>query len=291
MTCAGVNTHVSEVLARELPSPRVGPGSVVFCRSGGGMPGLDIHVGLWLALEAAGIRSTWCVGTSAGAMISALDAAGWTATMARDLVCSLTDRDVRRERFAWKLRPWLPHFLDPAPIRNLVEGTLPARFADLDKPLTVHCTSDEFGGAYPVSYGPLAPAVMASMAISGVWPAVEVDQGSGAVMLSDGGTTANLPIPSGLAVVDEVWLLVAARPLSYPRGGWLSRIWRNLDILAEDQIDDTIALVEGQHRRVRVLRPPFVPKHGCLHFEHGLVNQVRDWAAGEIERVRGDTCR
>lgn len=35
--------------------------TTLYVRSGGGLPGLDIHAGIWLALESAGIRATHCI--------------------------------------------------------------------------------------------------------------------------------------------------------------------------------------------------------------------------------------
>jgi predicted acylesterase/phospholipase RssA len=61
----------------------------LFVRSGGGLPGLDIHCGIWLALEQAGIRADANSGTSAGAAVAALDSAGWSAADAKQLLSTL----------------------------------------------------------------------------------------------------------------------------------------------------------------------------------------------------------
>lgn len=248
---------------------------ILFVRSGGGLPGLDIHTGIWLALAEAGITATHCVGTSAGAIISAFDAAGRSSAGIEFLLRSLADSDVRSERFAWKLRiPWIDWFLDSAPVARLLGANLPRHFSDLTKPLEVVATRCLTGEAVWFNSdlaATLRSAVLASMSISGVFPWVTI----AGQWYSDGGTRANLPLPSNWQVYDEVWLLIATRPLRYQKKtdaqhGLLTRLMLNLDFFACDQILDVLEPVRG-NQRVRVLWPQCGSEHGTLHFDHNLI--------------------
>ena len=72
------------------------------------------------------------------------------------------------------------------PVRGQLQ---PASFLDLADDLTVFATRNADGRATPIFRGELVPALLASMAISGVFPAVTIDGQE----FSDGGTTNNLP--------------------------------------------------------------------------------------------------
>jgi predicted acylesterase/phospholipase RssA len=262
----------------QVPLPAVAPtrpaaGSILFSRSGGGLPGLDIHAGIWQALEVSGIRSTVNAGTSAGAIAAAFDSAGWPASEFRALVASLRDRDVRAERPLWKARiPFIDWWMDAAPIRKLLEKHLPASFGALVKPLRVLATDDMTGASVSFSGGNLIDAIMASMAVSGVWPSVEIAHRS----YSDGGPTANLPVPEDIAHYSQVYLCVAKRPLGYAqrRRGILSRLIWNLDLMSEDQVLDAIALVRHVQPAATVLRPDVRTEAGMLRFDHALISDA-----------------
>jgi NTE family protein len=256
--------------------------SRLFCWSGGGLPGLDIHAGILWALADLGIEPTWNAGTSAGAAIAVLSSAGLTANNVECLIHSFSDSDVRRQRLFWKLRLfWESAIFDPAPVRAILAEVLPDSFRDLVKPCSIHVTRDRDGAEIAFGNESIwAPrdAVLASMAISGIFPPVEI----GAELYSDGGTCANLPLPAGWQQADEVWLLVAKRPLDYPATNAIGRLLRNLDLLAEDQVRDTIRYVEERHRCVRVIRPPIVPSRGMMHFDHALKDEVAKWTQAHV---------
>ncbi len=255
------------------------PSSILFVRSGGGLPGLDIHAGIWQALSEAGIHSTHNAGCSAGAIMAALDSAGRSAEEVCGLLRGLSDADVRRERFAWKLRlPWVDYFLDSAPIRDLLAKWLPARWSDLRKPLEVVATHVETGEC--IRFGDseglqlndaLVSLVLASMSISGVFPWVTI----GGAHFADGGVRANLPLPKCHADFDEIWLLIATRPIRYRRRarGILSRLLLNLDWYAYDQIADVLEATGGRSK-FRVIWPALYPDGGALRFDHRLIQDA-----------------
>ena len=142
--------------------------NILFCWSGGGLPGLDIHAGIWLALEEMGIESTANAGTSAGAIMAAMNSTGMGAVTACTILHGLKDSDVRAERFMWKVRiPWISCFLENKPIGELLARHLPATFEKLQKPLQVFATKDETAESVAFVGGQLIGSVLASMAICG----------------------------------------------------------------------------------------------------------------------------
>lgn len=243
--------------------------SVLFCWSGGGLPGLDIHTGIWLALEELGIKATANAGTSAGAIMAAFNSLGSTAYQAEIIIRALFDSKVRAERCLWKLRiPWIDSFLKTEPIRKLLEAHLPAEFGNLEKPLHVFCTNEESGTSWEFSDGLLITRLLASMAISGVFPSVGG--------FSDGGTSADLPLPLGWEKYDDVWLLIAARPLDYRgKDSILTRLMFNTDLFMEAQIQHTIADAREKRPDVHVIRPRVRAPLGGLHFDHSLIQEAQ----------------
>lgn len=244
----------------------------LFCWSGGGLPGLDIHVGIWMALSDAGIESTANAGTSAGSIIAAFNSAGKSALDAEQIIENLKDSDIRRERSLWKLRiPWIDSFLEHAPIEKLLRLHFPGGFNNMVKPISIFVTHEASASCMELTpsdheFG-LRNAILASMSIMGVFPPVNG--------CSDGGPTAYLPLPTDWEKYDEVWLLIAKRPLAYhKRTGILTRAMFNADILYEDQVRDTIAFARQCHNNVFVVRPEVSAPQGSLHFDHRLINEA-----------------
>lgn len=247
-------------------------GKTLFCWSGGGLAGLDIHVGILCAMEAAGIRADANAGTSAGAIMAAFDSNGYTLPQIANILCTQSDADVRQERWFWKLRFMsLDSMLDPKPIKTLLNQYLPATFEALKKPCTVFATDESTTGTMQFSHGAdLIPKIMASMAIAGVFPPVDIN----GVTCSDGGTSAYLPLPMDWQDYQRVYLLIARRPVRYQGRGIMGRMLWNIDMLLEDQVRDTISLAQAHHPNVVVIRPPVTPTWGSMRFDHSLVNDV-----------------
>lgn len=269
---------------------------ILFVRSGGGMPGLDIHAGITSALAEAGIVSTHNVGTSAGAIISALDSAGWMASQIAAEVLSLNDADVRRERVLWKARAmWIDNYLSNGPAIALLEKLMPQYFTDLQKPCAVVATRVRdgkktwFGGpnmeiTRGATFNQLRSAVMASFSIHGVFPTVTIYGDE----YADGGVRANLPLPLTWRDFDEVWLLIATPPVHYTqRRNILSRLLLNVAWLMRDQIEDVLEEVEG-NPRVRVIWPDVGAKSSTLRFNHRLYYDAQKLAAERIKFLMSD---
>jgi predicted acylesterase/phospholipase RssA len=252
---------------------------VLFCRSGGGMPGVDIHIGIWLALEQAGITSTHNTGTSAGAIVAAMDSTGKRASHWRSVVSSLTDNDVRSERVAWKLRVFfIDHFISNTRFRNVLTNHLPPFFAGLQKPCTAYTLHERSGLAIGASAGSLIDAVTASSAIAGVFPSVSLAAYPGSAY-SDGGTVNYCALPHNWQTYDDVYMLIAAPQSTYPvRRRMIDRLIMNAQILIESQIQSTLNHLSLHHKpyktRVHIIRPECGANAHVLRFDHNLIIQA-----------------
>lgn len=250
------------------------PQRVAIVRGPGGLPGIDVHIGAWLALEAAGIRATWLSGCSAGAIVSALDASGLPAWQAREYVECLRTEDVVRKVFAWKARCfWLTHFCDAQPIVDLLSVLLPLDFANLKTPLTVSATRmDPVHQGAMLREGNLRRAVLASMSIAGVWPYVEVDQATH----SDGGTTRRYPMPPLAGAEHGKWdAIFVLAPVSYATfedrdRNILSRIIWNYEAESRKEADWLLQALDG-HPAVHWIALD-VGAGSCLKFNHDLID-------------------
>jgi len=191
------------------PRPRIG-----LALGGGGAKGLA-HIPMLETLDELGIRPAIIAGTSIGAVIGVLYAAGLSGAKIRSLIEQfLVDEDAAEKNiFALpqSLR-WLD-FIDPALangglldsgdfIEFLGEATPARRFRDLEIPLRIVAADLQSGEQVILKSGDLLPAVQASMAVPGVFPPVELD---GRVLV-DGGV-AN-PLPYDL-LLDECDVVVA----------------------------------------------------------------------------------
>jgi NTE family protein len=189
--------------------PRIG-----LALGGGGAKGLA-HIPMLEALDAMDIRPYMIAGTSIGAIIGALYAAGLSGARLRALIEQflVTERDTAQQLIPMprSLR-WLD-FIDP----TLAEGglldstdfiaflgeTITARdFDDLEIPLKVVATELWSGEPVVLEAGALLPALQASMAVPGVFPPVQ-HKGK---QLIDGGVAS--PLPYDL-LLDDCDLVVA----------------------------------------------------------------------------------
>jgi predicted acylesterase/phospholipase RssA len=250
------------------------PKSILFVRSGGGMPGLDIHCGIWRAMEAKGISPTHLSGTSAGAIICAMQAAGHSARFVSETIACLKDSDVRSERAFWKLRAlWLDSYLDSRPIEDLLNKLCPtptAEFAGKVLLWSTNCRTGRDVDLMNPHYNTSMPkAALASMSISGVFPPVNIGDDE----YCDGGVRRNVPLLGSWRSFDEVYILIASPPpQDYPkRTGIITRLIQNIHYLMQDQIEDVLETCISDSR-VTVIWPTVESRGGALHFDHELMH-------------------
>jgi len=196
-----------------------------FVLGGGGLLGAH-EVGMLRALEQAGVRPDLVVGTSVGALngvFVAADPAG-----AADRLAQLWQGEALRHAFSetvWgravRLMRSGTHLHSIEPLRHMLGEGLPGRdFADLQVPFHCVAASIETASARWFSHGPIAPAVLASCAVPGLLPPVEVD----GQHYFDGGLVDSIPVGRAVALgARTVFVLQVGRierPLTVPRRPW-----------------------------------------------------------------------
>ena len=258
-------------------------GSRLICWSAGGLPGLDVHAGVWMALEDQKIFPTACAGTSAGSIVAAMGAARSNAALFAAKLRTLRDCDVREERPLWKLRALcIDSFLRQERPLALIRDLVPLRFEDCAMPLSVFATNEQKHRSEELTTGLLRLSILASMSIPGVLPPVTI----GAETYSDGATKAYVPLPVRAPNYDEVWIVVARPPINYPsEGSIVARLMRALHEMVEDQIQDTIAYAHTVCRRVVVVRPPCGGSAPSLRFRHSLIAESYQWTMDHWNQI------
>jgi len=134
-----------------------------------GFFGFFAHAGVLTVLEDAGLLPIRISGASAGALVGGIWASGVAATSIRDELLRL-----KREDF-WDLRPGLG-LLAGRLFRSRVEALLPARvFEDCRVPAGLSVYDVLSRSTRVVNRGPLAPAIVASCAVPGLFHPVWLD--------------------------------------------------------------------------------------------------------------------
>jgi NTE family protein len=199
--------------------------TTAFVLGGGGLLGAH-EVGMLRALAEAGVKPDLVVGTSIGALngvFVAADPAG-----AADRLSRMWQGEELRLAFSEKL--WGrtvrlvrsgTHLHSFESLRQVLAAALPGPdFADLELPFQCVASSIENASARWFSGGPVVPAVMASCAVPGLLPPVEID----GAHYFDGGLVDSIPV--GRAVMlgaSTVYVLQVGRiesPLAVPTKPW-----------------------------------------------------------------------
>jgi NTE family protein len=206
----------------ELAGPS---GQVAFVLGGGGVLGAT-QVGMLRALVEAGIRPDLILGTSVGAVNGAVIAAQPTAagvSELTDLWRSMSDSGIFSDNVlarATNLAKHRTHLYSAGPFRRQLREHLPDTFAGLQVPFQCVAASIEQAGAHWFVTGDLPQAVLASCAVPGLLPPVEID---GEHFL-DGGLVHSIPVGRALALgATEIYILHVGRieqPLEPPRSLW-----------------------------------------------------------------------
>jgi NTE family protein len=196
-----------------------------FVLGGGGLLGAH-EVGMLRALSDAGIAPDVIVGTSIGAINGAFVAADPAGAAAR--LRQMWQSDAARQAFSgtlWgravRLASSGTHLHAMDPLRDMLRGMLPASdFADLKLPFHCVAASIERAQARWFNNGPIVPAVLASCAVPGLLPPVEID----GEHFFDGGLVHSIPVGRAVALgASTIYVLHVGRierPLTVPRRPW-----------------------------------------------------------------------
>lgn len=242
--------------------------------TGGGLPGLDIHAGIGMALSEAAIRPDEIHGTSAGAIYGALFAANdFAGISTAQIINGYNDDDVRDPRFMWRSRMlFINSYMTGGKMREIIAKHLPETFEELPCKLFTYTVESGSGESMCFSSGDLHRATAASASIRGVFPPVKFKMPAYTKYYSDGGTKCNVPLPSYWKDFDRVIVCVATQPVKYQGSGLITNLMLSVHELMEAQVDRVINEVSGDPR-VTVIRPPVESRTGTLHFNHALISE------------------
>ncbi|NND08484.1 MAG: patatin-like phospholipase family protein [Saprospiraceae bacterium] len=163
--------------------------------SGGGIRGVA-HIGVIRALEEAGIFPDMIAGTSAGALVGALYAAGksW-----QEMLTFFKEASIFRiSNFAHGK----PGLINSDKFYELYRSQfMEDSFEHLKKPLFI-ATCDLMKGREKLfSKGPLIKALLASAALPGVFSPIEIN----GALYADGGILNNFPVEPLLPLCSTIW--------------------------------------------------------------------------------------
>ena len=182
------------------------------------------EVGMLRALLEQEITPELVVGTSVGALNGAAIAAQPTLDMVarlRDVWLSIDEDKIFGGSLVAGARNLVrsrTHLHSNRPLRKLIDELIPVKtFEELAVPFQCVAASVEAAGERWFSEGPLADAVLASAAVPGVYPPVEID----GEHFIDGGVVNSIPISRAVELgATEIYVLHVGRietPLKVPR--------------------------------------------------------------------------
>lgn len=174
------------------PQPRVG-----LALGAGGSKGFA-HIGVLRVLQEAGIHIDVISGTSVGAIVGALYAAGFDLDQIHEGMHG-ADRRLRR----WTVST--TSLWSDRGLRELLEQAgADTRFEDLNMPFAAVVTDLTGGGCRALDTGPLWPAVQASAAIPGIFPPSIIE----GHYLVDGGMVCPVPVDAARALGADIVIAV-----------------------------------------------------------------------------------
>lgn len=181
--------------------------NITLALSGGGVKGFA-HIGAIRTLEKEGYHIRGVAGTSAGGLVGALYAAGYSPDEMEDRL-----QDIDQGTLFSRLHGDGPSLLGFSGVSSILSSLLGARtFDDLRLPLAITATDLSTGLPVIIKSGRLIDSVLATSAVPGVFPP-RLQDGH---MLVDGAVTNPIPVAEARALFPHV--PVVAVVLSPPLG-------------------------------------------------------------------------
>lgn len=209
-------------------SDDIGPDSgepSAFVLGGGGHLGAH-EVGMLQALLERGIAPSLIVGTSVGAIngaVAAVDPSGGTVSRLAEVWSQIERSGVFDGSILSRLTTLArtrTHLHGNESLRSLLAAALPERIEDLAVPFQCVAASIERASEHWFTSGPLVDAVMASAAVPGILPAVEL----GGEHFLDGGIVNSIPVARAVELgARTIYVLHVGRldrPLEPPSWPW-----------------------------------------------------------------------
>jgi NTE family protein len=263
----------------EVQAPNTGPRSsggvagdrTAFVLSGGGSLGA-VQVGMLHALLEAGIWPDLVLGSSVGAINGAY-LAGHASLEGVEQLAELWESVRRREVFPLELRAILrgtlgrrDHLVDPLGLRTLIlRAELGyGRLEEAPVPFYPVATDLATGEAVVITEGDVLQALMASAAIPGVFPPVEM---AGRVLV-DGGVVADAPLNQAEAIgASTIYLLPTASPAEPTSPQVAVDVAARALLLSARQMATATVAALSTRLEVHVLPPP-TAEHSIFDFGH-----------------------
>jgi NTE family protein len=152
--------------------------------SGGGTRGV-VHIGVLKALEEHGIFPSIIAGTSAGSIVGAMYAHGYSPA---EILSIASERSLL---WMFSLRLPTKGFVRHTFLRKMLQRYIPANtFEDLKKPLYIAIANLNSGKAEIVHTGALHDVIIASASIPVLYEPIRI----GSCWYADGGLLMNLPV-------------------------------------------------------------------------------------------------
>jgi len=274
--------HGASFPATPFLVPRIG-----LALSSGGARGLA-HVGVIQVLEENNIPITAIAGTSMGAYVGAIHAAGANGAELERLAKEINDRKALRRLLDFAI-PFTSGLIHGHKIRRHLERTLGKKtFEDLKIPLLVVATDLDTLQAHVFDKGPVASAIHASSAIPGICTPVHLN----GRRYTDGGGADPLPVTLlrerfALDAIIAVNVMPVHADIECTKDsefapltkkpGIIARLLRPVNLLADGNVLDVfrralmcaqIGLVEREARQAEVLIHPFHHGSSWCDFEN-----------------------
>ncbi len=270
--------------------------TTAFVFAGGGSLGA-VEVGMLQALVERGAPPDFVVGASVGALNAAYYAGRPDVEGVESLAAiwrGLRNADV----FPWSSLHSMLGFIgrrrslvDPTPLRSLLARVLPyERLEDARVPVRIVATNVLDGTEVALSSGPAVEALLASAAIPGVFPPVELD----AKHLFDGGISSNTPLSTAVELGAKRIVVLPTGfscSLEKPPHGAVAMVLHALTLLIARQL--VIDVVRWRERAEIVVVPPLCPVESSPYdfsFSETLIRRAaastHTWlATGGLERT------
>jgi len=279
-------------MSRLYPRPVRGgePGRIAFVLSGGGSLGA-VQVGMLRALSEHKIHPDFLIGTSVGA-VNAAWMAGRPEPGSMDELTEIWLGLRRQDVFplspltsARGLLGRTNHFISNASLGAILERHIP--YKQLEQaavPVHVVVTELKSGRATILTSGPAVPALLASCAVPGVFPPVEI----GRCDYVDGGVANHTPITVAIELgAQKIYVL----PVGYP---WLNREPTNalgmalhaLARIVEQKLDAEVAANRGV-ADIQVMPALDLADVSPADFSH--TQELIDWGYRSARRQLGSS--
>lgn len=280
------------MMASAPPIPRMrARGQLAFVLSGGGSLGA-VEVGMLRGLVEAGITPDLVVGASVGAINGAFFAADPTLEGVERLEAiwlGLRRQDVFPLDWWSLLLGGLgrqSHLLSPNPLAGLLRRHLPIDLLETAAvPLCIVATDVHHGTEVHLRTGPAIPALLASTAIPGLFPPVEVDS----QVLMDGAVANHTPVSAAIALgATRIVVLPSGFPCAMGRAPHtpVGIALHALNVLTSRQLAQD-ALRYQARAHIAVI-PPLCPLAqaayefgGCAELMTRAAEQTRAWLASD----------